>query len=103
MAEGSRIVFQDDKGHTIRHLPGDNQLHFVNYPKKGQQFVLQVGFTQVLENSTVVLLATGQLQYTSHDGTATKIAKVPVGARENKMWCTRCADWNCGHHRDLAM
>ena len=101
MAEGPRIVFQDDKGHTIRHLPG-NRLQFLNYPN-GRRFVLQVGFTQEIKNSTVsvVLLATGQLEYTDHESGATKITQVPVGAMKTKIFCKYCAKFaakGCSFH-----
>ena len=101
VAERSRIVSKDSKGRTIHRLPGD-RLQFVNY-QKGRQFVLKVGFAQKLKNSTVVLLATGQLQYTSRDGTATRITKVPPYAVQRKMWCEYCANFRpCSRHPDLA-
>jgi len=91
------VLVSENGERTIELLPGGTILRFKKY--QTDTFELLVGTERTLQHSTVVLLRTGHLRYTSHDGEK-KLAKVPLGAKPEKFWCDRCGGrGRCGTHK----
>jgi len=96
LQRGATILVTEKGGRTIELLSDRVTLRFTNYQKN--PFDLRVGADQTLDHSTVELVDTGRLQYMNRKTGKVTVAKVPLGAKDDKFWCVCCGGLSaCAH------